>query len=329
MNIITTIKTLTRTAYNWGIEHSPELLLGTSIVAGVGATVTGCIATKKMEEINAKHKEILDILHQKANEGVIEDGVIKSGKESSEYKKELTKEYGRYWFEVGKTWTPCVALTLLSGTCAYGSFKVVHGRLIKAEMAFAGIAKAFEQYRDNVIEDQGVEKDAYYANNGALKKKQELIKAGKYKEKALPGEPTIQLIEPDKIFRYIFSEDTVKWGYYSNRAWYNFNMLTQAQTMFDHQLRQNGVLLLDDVYTYLGLDLSNLYAEKAQGRTYGWTLDCYAENGMPNDQHVLFGIYENNDTAHRLFRAGDITDVTLEFNARLLTKETCELLAKG
>ena len=329
MNIITTVKTLAKTAYNFGAEHSPEILLGISGVAGVGATVAGCVATKKMEGINARHKEVLDILHERANEGVIEDGVIKSGKDSSSYKIELTKEYGRYWLEVGKTWAPCVALTVLSGTCAYGCFKVVNGRLIKAEMAFAGLAKTFEQYRNNVIEDQGIEKDAYYASNGALKKKQELIEKGKYKEKALPGEPELHAICPDNIFRYIFSEDTVKWGFYSHRAWYNFTMLTQAQTMFDNQLRQNGVLLLDDVYKYLGLDMSRLYAEKAQGRTYGWTLDCYAEDGMPNDQHVLFGIYENNDTAHRLFRNGDTTDITLEFNARLLTKETCELLARG
>lgn len=331
MNIITTIKTVAKTAYNWGIEHSPELLLGTSIAAGIGATVTGCIATKKMEEINAKHKEVLDILHAKAEDATqVEDRIV-SYKETSEYKRELTKEYGRYWFDIGKAWTPCVALTLLSGTCAYGCFRVVNGRLIKAEMAFAGLSKAFEQYRENVIEDQGEEKDAYYASNGALKKKQELIKAGKYKEKkALPEKADeIKFIEPDNIFRYIFSADTVKWGYFSERPWYNQTMLMQAQTMFDNKLRNDGVVLLDDVYSYLGLDLSKLYKERAQGRTYGWTLDCYAEDGMPNDQHVLFGILENNDTAHRLFRNGDVPEVTLEFNCRLFTKETCELLAKG
>ena len=58
--IFTTIKTAFNVARGWTVQHSPEILLGTSIAAGIGATVTGCIATKKMEAINQNHREILD-----------------------------------------------------------------------------------------------------------------------------------------------------------------------------------------------------------------------------------------------------------------------------
>ena len=337
MNLLTTVKTGLVIAKNWTVEHSPELLLGTSIAAGIGATVTGCIATKKMEQINARHKEALDILHASGEEL---DGGSADGKtlfkETPEYKRNLTKEYGRYGLEVAKTWAPCVGLTLLSGTCAFGSFKIVNGRLIKAEMAFAGIAKAFEQYRDNVIEDQGEEKDLYYANNGALKKKAQLEKDGKYKAKEhKPGELVNKqenLLDPalkQGIFHYLFCKESVKWGSYSDAPTYNLRMLLSAQTIFDNKLKDDGMVLLDEVYSYLGLDMSELHKERAEGRMYGWTLNCFAEDGMPNDQHVLFGILEYNDTQHRLFRAGQINDVTLHFNCRLLTKETNELLAKG
>lgn len=323
MSLLLTVKTAFNVAKDWTIKHSPELLLGTSIASGIGATVCGCIATKKMEAINAKHKDILDTFHRGTND---ED------KETPEYKRAITKEYGRYWLDIAKAWVPCVGLTLASGTAALASFRIINGRLVVAETAFAGVTKAFEQYRDNVIEDQGEEKDLYYASNGALKKKQELIAKGKYKEKEKKydtGVQTINLTKVDDIFHYYFNEDTVAFGRYSNAPYYNMTVLCSSQEMFDNKLKSDGIVFLDDIYQYLGLDMKTLLAERAQGRTYGWVLDCYTEDGMPNDQHVLFGIYEYNDTQHKLFRAGKINDVMLHFNCRLLTPETCKLFAKG
>lgn len=323
MSLLLTVKTAFNVAKDWTIKHSPELLLGTSIASGIGATVCGCIATKKMEAINAKHKDILDTFHRGTND---ED------KETPEYKRAITKEYGRYWLDIAKAWAPCVGLTLASGTAALASFKIINGRLVVAETAFAGVTKAFEQYRDNVIEDQGEEKDLYYASNGALKKKQELIAKGKYKEKEKKydnGVQTIDLTKVDDVFHYYFNEDTVDFRRYSSSPYYNMTLLCSTQEMFDSRLKDDGIVFLDDIYQYLGLDMKTLLAERAQGRTYGWVLDCYTEDGMPNDQHVLFGIYEYNDTQHKLFRAGQINDVMLHFNCRLLTPETCKLFAKG
>lgn len=318
------------TAKNWTVQHSPEILLGTSIAAGIGATVTGCIAMTKMEGIRAKHKEILDILHQSGSDGEINGEEIVEHKDTPEYKRAITKEYGRYALDIVKAWAPCVSLTLLSGTSALASFKIVNKRLMIAETAFAGIAQTFEQYRNNVIEDQGEEKDLYYANNGALKKKQELIAKGKAKTPADDARNSdIVIHRCDNVFTYFFNENSVKWGRYSTAPFYNMKVLNSAVDVFNQQLRENGVVLLDEIYTYLGLDLSSIYAEKAQGRTYGWTLDGYAEKGMPSDDQISFGIFEYNDTQHRLFRSGDINDIVLNFNCRLLTKETCELLAKG
>ena len=324
MSVLTVIKSAAFAVKDFTIQHSPEILLGTSIAAGVGATVAGCIATKKMDAINEKHKEILDILHNEDD----------AAKESPEYKREITKEYGRYGLDIAKTWAPCVGLTFLSATSALGSFKIVNKRLMMAETAFVGVSKAFEKYRDNVIEDQGLEKDQYYATNGALKKKQELIAKGKYKEKEVPvsQDPKVTCIDltrVDDIFHYYFTEDTVKGGNYSRSPFYNKRLLDTVQPMFDSRLKEDGIVFLDDIYQYLGLDMKTLLAERAQGRTYGWVLDCYTEEGMPNDQHVLFGIYEYNDTQHRLFRAGEINDIMLHFNCRLLTPETCAKFAKG
>lgn len=325
MNILTTVKTGLTIAKDWTVKHSPEILLVTGIGAGVGATVSGCVAVKKMEAINAKHKELLDSIREQYD-----------NYDAPEYKRAVTKEYGRYGLEVGKTWAPCVGFTALSITSSLASFKIINGRLIASEAAFTGLSKFVEQYRANVIEDQGEEKDLYYANNGALKKKAELEKAGKYKAKEFkPGE-LVKKQEEDfvptagyGIFHYIFNEDGVKWGRYSNNPTYNERWLLSAQTLFDRQLKEDGVVLLDEVYSKLGLDMTRLHEERAAGRTYGWTLNGYAEPGTENDNFVSFGILEYNDTQHRLFRAGQINDITLHFNCRLLTKATNELLAKG
>ena len=327
MALLAMIKSTAFVVKDWTVKHSPEILLTTSIVSGIGATVSGCIATKKMEAINERHKEALDILH---NEHPGRDD-NESGGDDREYRRLVTREYGRYWLEVARTWAPCVGLTLASGTAALASFKIINGRLVMAETAFASVSKLFEQYRDNVIEDQGEEKDLYYINNGALKKKQELIEKGKYKEKEKKVEPINgeNIMKMDEIFHYFFNEESVDPSRYSRYPFYNCTFLSEAQTRFDHDLRNDGIVFLDDVYKYLGLNLKTLLAERAAGRTYGWVKDRYTEPGMPNDDRVMFGIYEYNDTQHRLFRAGDIQDVTLHFNCRLLTPETCALYAKG
>ena len=325
MALMTMIKSTAFVVKDWTVKHSPEILLTTSIVSGIGATVSGCIATKKMEAINERHKEALDILH---NEHPGRDNG-ESNDENREYRRLVSREYGRYWFEVARTWAPCVGLTLASGTAALASFKIINGRLVMAETAFASVSKLFEQYRDNVIEDQGEEKDLYYINNGALKKKQELIEKGKYKEKKVEPVEEVKIAKTDEIFHYFFNEDSVDPSRYSHYPFYNSTFLSEAQTRFDHDLRTDGIVFLDDVYKYLGLNLQTLLAERAAGRTYGWVKDRYTEPGMPNDDRVMFGIYEYNDTQHRLFRAGEIQDVMLHFNCRLLTPETCTLYAKG
>lgn len=326
MNILTTVKTGLTIAKDWTVKHSPEILLATGIGAGIGATVSGCVAVKKMETINAKHKELLDSIREQYD-----------NYDAQEYKRAVTKEYGRYGLETAKTWAPCVGFTALSITSSLASFKIINGRLIASEAAFTGLSKFVEQYRANVIEDQGEEKDLYYANNGALKKKAELEKAGKYKAKEFkPGELVKKQEEsftPDLgfygIFHYNFNKDTVKWGRYSNSPTYNERWLLSAETMFDTQLKEDGIVLLDEVYSKLGLDMTKLHEERAAGRQYGWTLNGYAEPGMLNDERVSFGILEYNDTQHKLFRAGQINDIMLHFNCRLLTKATNELLAKG
>ena len=326
MNILTTVRTCLIVAKDWTVKHSPEILLVTGVSAGIGATVSGCVAVKKMEAINAKHKDLLDNIREQ-----FEDH------ESSDYKHAITREYGRYGIEVGKVWAPCIGFTALSVTSSLASFKIVNSRLIASEAAFTGLSKFIERYRDNVIEDQGEEKDLYYANNGALKKRAELEKEGKYKPKDhKPGELVKKQEEtfaPDLgaygIFHYVFNEDNVKWGRYSNNPTYNERWLLSAQTLFDRQLKEDGIVLLDEVYSKLGLDMTKLHEERAEGRTYGWTLNGYAEPGMLNDNFVSFGILEYNDTQHKLFRAGQINDITLHFNCRLLTKATNELLAKG
>lgn len=336
MNVLVTVKTGMVAAKNWTVKHSPELLLGLSIGSGIAATVTGCIATKKMEDVNAKHKELIELLHERGEMDVESTNSSEATKykDTPEYRRELTKEYGRYSIDIVKTWAPCVGLTALSATSALGSFKIVNHRLLVAETAFTGLSKFIEDYRANVVEDQGEEKDLYYANGGPLKKRAELEKAGKYKPKE---KKSGDIVEPNNeephadvanIFHYLYCKESVKWGYYSDAPTYNCRFITSAQTIFDRKLRDEGCVDLIDVYQHLGLDTRKLYEEKAAGRTYGWALNCYTEDGMPNDQHVLFGVLEYNDTQHRLFRAGQINDVTLHFNARLLTKETFKLLSE-
>lgn len=300
------------------VKHSPKILLAVGIGSGVGATVAGCVAMTKMDPILANHKEKLDDIH--AKKGKIEENA---------YNKSLTKEYIRYSGDIGKTWGPCAFLTVASIACTLGCYGIMSKKLSAVTSAFALISSKFDEYRENVIADAGEEKDKYYISNGAIKSQKALEKKvgdKKLAEKIAKGE--IQTIDRsvDCIFRYAFNEDNVAKEHYSTNPGYNLQFLLSKQEYFDYMLNKNGFVLLTDVYQALGLSCCRLWEEMKEGRIYGWTLDDCSENAF-NDPHVLFDIWENNDVPHRLFRMGQTDDIILEFNCRMFTQETLELLA--
>lgn len=308
-----------KNAFNVGknvlVKNSPKILLALGIGSGIGATVSGCIAMTKTPPILANHKEKIDKIHEKKGELA-----------ENEYNRTVTKEYLRYSLDLGKVWSPCAFLTFASIACTLGCYGIMNKRLSAVTSAFALISSKFDNYRENVIADVGEEKDKLYISNGVLKNKKALENKTSKKELVSTVSNVASTSNVDSIFRYAYNEDNVQKGCYSTATGYNFQFLCSKQEFFQWQLEKNGFVLLTDVFQACGLSCHKLWEEMKEGRIYGWTLDDCSET-IYNDSHVLFDIWENNDISHRLFRMGQINDVILNFNCRLFTQETLDLLA--
>lgn len=316
------IKNVARPVLSWGKAHAPEILIGTGIVSGIGATVAGCIATTKTDNVLIEHKGIVDILKTQLERNEMDE---------AEYKKNLTKQYMKTALKLGGIWAPCVGLTAVSATSTLAGFGIVKKEWAIASAGLASVSKKFDNYRNEVIIDAGEEKDKFYLSGGATKK---AIAKGK-EIKQIADKSTYTPVKVADVsanngygvFNYLFCEETVDWKKFSEVPGSNLASILAQQELMQIAFESNGYLPLDTVYNALGLDQRILWAEAAEGRHYGWVMRGYASDGIADDI-VDFGVY-NQTVQNQLFRNCEINEVMLEFNCRLIDEETFRKLARG
>ena len=85
---------------------------------------------------------------------------------------------------------------------------------------------------------------------------------------------------------------------------YNLMFLRRQQDYANDLLKQNGYLLLNDVYKMLGIQTTKA------GMVVGW---IYDEQGY-SDGYVDFGIYDGSDARKRAFVNGHERNILLDFN---------------
>lgn len=163
-------ETVSSVAHNFIIgckQHSPEILLGTSIVLAAGAVVTACIQTTKLDKIVDEHNETLDKI-----DGLVESGTAqwedKKGErhpyDAEQGKKDKFCAHRSYVLKlVGNYWLP-VTLFGLSMAAGIGSLVIMKNRLA-ASVTFAnGLLASMSAYRARVAEKIGeeAERDLYF-----------------------------------------------------------------------------------------------------------------------------------------------------------------------
>ncbi len=149
------------------------------------------------------------------------------------------------------------------------------------------VSAAYEQYRDAVREQLGVdeEKSLFY---GARKEAVEHADGKKEVVTVATGGRS--------AYAVCYDEFNVNWDRHPE---YNRMFLDANQTYFNHRLEAHGHVMLNDVYDRLGFDRT------PAGAVVGWIW-----NG-DGDNYVDFGMFE----AHAEdFRAGQEKSVWLDFN---------------
>lgn len=302
MNLTNLTNTLSRvgTAALRTLEHhAPKILLGTSIVCGIGATVTACKATLKLPETMKEITENVEAA--KAIE-------VEEGEQDATKNKEVVKSYISGGIKLAKLYGPSVGLTVTSVACALAGNRMMNQRYAGALAALGSTEKMFDNYRKRVVEEFGEEKDTQFANGirevvteEPVLNKDGTPKTDKNGEVKTTKKTSVEYDPNVNKYSRMFDE-------VSSREWdpnpdYNVSTLLGRQQYFNDMLHSHRYLFLNTVYKELG------YPITAYGQDMGWIIDDDTPNAV-----VDLGLYDLTNSGKR--RIEDIDKYT---NACLLT----------
>ncbi len=236
-------------------KYSPQLLVGSGIVAGVYAAVLGAKAHLKAEEILRPLK--LHIAAVRSQEDAYQT--------PQDFTKDLAKAYGVLGLELAKVYGPAASL----GTAAIAAILSAHGLLSQRNAALmAGwklVDEAFTKYRERVVGEFGNDVDEKLRYGLETKKVKTVTvgKDGKKKTKTQEVDVVPDYLE-DSMYARIFEDTNPSW---QNDHYMNHFTLSSAESYFNQQLIARGHVFLNQVYKHLG------FPETPYGQVVGWYLE--------------------------------------------------------
>lgn len=163
-------------------------------------------------------------------------------------------------------------------------------------------SKSFKEYRGRVIERFGKELDRELKYNIKAKEVEETVVSDDGTE--IVEKKTIELADPNTYSPYAkFYDDGCSGWTKDPEA--NLMFLRMQQDAATKRLKQQGWLLLNDVYDMLGIPRTK------DGMVIGWVYD---EKHPVGDNFVDFGIYDTNRASNRDFVNGYERTILLDFN---------------
>lgn len=277
-------------------KYSPEILTAVGIV-GFGATVvTACSATLKVDDILTDHKEQIEKI----------DSVAKNPDYADEYSEtDATRGKSIVYIQTGaslvKNYLPAITLGALSIGCILCAHNIMSKRNVALLAAYKASEEAFANYRENVKEELGEEKDHQFLYGLQKTKVEEIVTDDKGKEKKVKKEVMKSNGRMASQYARFFDETNRNWNR-NPEANMNFLILVQNQAN-DLLVSRNGKpVFLNEVYDMLDLERSEA------GQFVGWVLD---ENG---DGYIDFNIFDGESFEKREFVNGYNPSILLDFN---------------
>lgn len=272
-------------------QHSPEICVGVGIAAGIGATVLACRATLKVDVIIEKHNE--DMANINLYKQKVLDGEDAGGYTLEDAQRDKFVRFVKTVVEVGKLYMPSIILGMTSIGLVLTGHHILLKRNAALTIAYTGLQKAYDTYRDRVKEAIGEEKekDIY---NGV---REVTIEEPNDKGKSIKKKAHEQ-VGPASPYTRIFDESSTWWTKDAER---NKFFLMQTQRHANDLLRERGYMSLNDVLRMLDLTPSTA------GQTVGWV---YGEG----DSFISFGVWDATKKGNRRFINGDERSIWLDFN---------------
>jgi len=270
-------------------KQSPHIMFGFGLAGSVTSTVLACRATLKLPEtLEVIEGDISDIKKLRANYKTWkeEDGPdsIQQYKQS-ELDGDTAYVYVKAGYKVVRLYAPAIGLGILSVTALTSSHVNLSRRNTALMAAYAAVAKAYDDYRERVVQELGAERELaiYHAKVNAID--------------ATTGE-TSEVADPNKWSAYarFFDEASPHW---EKNAEFNRLYVQCQQNYANEKLRAQGHLFLNEVYDMLGIDRSQA------GAVVGWVI------GKNGDNYIDFGMYE---AVNSQFINGWERSILLDFN---------------
>ena len=214
-NLLTTVKS--------GVtKHSPEILIGLGVAGLLGTTVLAVRETPKVLKLLDKKKEELDV------EKLSVKDTVKT---------------------VWKNYIPCAVLAVTSVACIVGASNISARRNAALAAAYAIGNKAFSDYKEEVINLLGEEKE---------KEIKEKVADRHLKENPVASK---EVIITDNNEHLCYDEITGR--YFKSSQ----NKIKEAQNVINDRLRDEMWVSLNDLYYELGLPNVRV------GDDLGWNVD--------------------------------------------------------
>lgn len=312
MSLGTTITNLTVRAGRFVTTHSPEIFMGLGTVATIGGTVMIARKASTTDDVLKKFKDAQDQIKEAKDTGKLPDGQEYSLDDAKHdlfiVKKDAVITYV-------KTFAPG-ALVLATGiTCFFVAFGIMKKRQGVLVASLAAANKAFDEYRQRVIADQGEEKDKEYLYG---LKKETIETIDPETGKKVKSESLVQTSD-GMISRYavIFTPE------YATEATvdvnYNTIQLKSLQNTMNALLPSRKKIFLSEVYDELGID------QTAESRLVGW--DYLADNfGDGKIEFIITECVEQDNNDPSGYRKYLIVDFNVDGNiANKLPKNAASL----
>lgn len=248
--------------------HLPTIMVSAGVVSMGAGAVVGAKKTLQIEEVLSKHTPDLE---------KIQKGLYL---ELDSYTPEIAtsdriKVYTRAGFDLGKLYL-VPGVLFVGGAClVFGGHRIMLQRNASLALAFTGLKKSFDFYRQNVRDQWGSEADQAMLRGYELK---EVIEEdGTIKTVALPTWDAEQVDPYNRVF------DEASSTQWQDDLGTNKMFVAQQQRFAQILLGQQGYLYLSDVYKSLG------FPETDISRVVGWKVERYPD-GTKKIPVVDFGL---------------------------------------
>jgi hypothetical protein len=271
-------------------KHSPKILMAAGVVGVVGTVFLACRATLKTVEILDDHeKGLVDANAHAENEEL----------QASELRKLQVQTAVR----IVKAYAPAIGLGVLSIGALTGSHIILSRRNGALMTAYAGVSKAYDEYRKRVVAEYGDDVDKKFAIGAREVEVQEKTAEGTTK---VTKETKVDGNTSASPYRFLFDPVNAP-GKWSREPGRNAEILMLQQGYCNTQLKNCGHLFLNEVFDRLGMPRTKV------GAVVGWV---YRHDAEPKtgDNYVDFGIFREDIERAKAFVDGDEPSIWLDFN---------------